>query len=416
MTSEHKPQNDLFDNHLGLYKTSRFLFSSVKFFIILSIIITILSIFGNFIFDFLKEIKPGQIETEFAKYTDISSWIFKPSTYAFHFGNLRMLLSKFKINEIIYITSQLSILSYLVSIVLRHHFREQQPLLDDFKAYYFKKDIIESLELPSGLERFSEKKDGKKISRQEEEFYENLRLLTVNIRTIAQRVDDKVYQYYVVEWRQPKKVKQQELVSSKLKNFGFVLTNKSKGEVTFGDLQLDMKNDKYIFKGNREVESLTAKRQKVNIKSANNDEVEESIKDGDNEWSFPLSIFNDNTAKIDKRRKQAEEFAEEHKKDIISYFNSDKFGAGLESTFVGNSSIQYKFNIPFSTKMPQNIETLSKKISDVTGVAGIQVNLRAGKLTITIPLPEGKEIPIDVKQMIVKTYKEERSGHAKLTK
>ncbi|HDY9569575.1 TPA: hypothetical protein RRN36_002506 [Staphylococcus argenteus] len=321
------------------------------------------------------------------------------------------------LSVIIWILIVIAIL-YVGTIILRHHYREQAPFINDMQSKILK--VKMRFALGAGWNNIYDE-DEKRIRKVEVAVRRRIRRMRVHIHTKKHAGESVPTKQYVVSIRIPSNDDVINLLNRKIKNMPDRLRKQSNG-VIFGDREEATDGKWYNFKGSKEAKNKEALLVKLDRKKAKKVKKEEKKAAGTDtftkrpeiEYTFPLDLFVDKTDDIKKATKAAHDFAERKQREIANYLTSTEKSATHQLTEVGSSSVLYKYRVAFSRNQTSDkaAQAIEDGLSDALGVEGILVSGGASILTITLPLKEGEEddgtlkynynIPIDVKNMIQK--------------
>lgn len=297
-------------------------------------------------------------------------------------------------NMMVWIVGSLFIL-YVITIFIRRHNGEHAPHVNDAEARRLKRRIIRSLR----ANKRTKYDEDKQVRMTENSARFKLRHMRVEIHTLLEQGQMKPNKNYLVRIKRHQTDDVNNLILKKIKNLDSILTSLTRG-VSFGQQETSSDRRFYVFKSSIEVErkeALLVKLRRFRKKRGKGSESESS------EYSFPLTLFNDMSEKIETQKAGAEDFGERRAKDVRNYLASIDVQAELIKTFVGNTSVQQTFKLQF-TKSPPNPETIAEGLDNALGTSGILAKLDSGNINITIPLPPDNAIPIDVKSMIEEVY------------
>ncbi|HDA2604493.1 TPA: DNA translocase FtsK [Staphylococcus aureus] len=305
------------------------------------------------------------------------------------------------------------VILYLGTIILRHHYREQAPFLNDMEAKWLKLKMRFAL----GASKDSMYDEDKKFKRKVElAARRRLRWMRVYIHTKKQQGEAVPTKEYEVKIMQPSNEEVDNVLKRKIRNMPIRLRKQS-GGVTFGDMETTTDGKWYRYRGSKEAKLKEARSiKKARIYKENKQtpqKSEEKLVQGLNfEPVFPLDLFTDRSGSIKEKTEKANEFAVQMQQKITDFLTSTEKRVTHQNTHVGNTSIMYKYKVAFSKSSSSDKQSkiIEDGLSDVLEVEGIIVQGGSGYLRITLPLKEGEDdnvkydytIPIDVKTMIEK--------------
>lgn len=308
------------------------------------------------------------------------------------------------------------VISYLTTILLRHHYREQAPFLNDMEAKWLKAKMPYAL----GSKKKNKKNDGKKEIREDEkQAREYVRKMKVYINTRKNENEAVPTKEYFVLIKTPSNDDIDDIVTKKIKNMPKRLRQQT-GGVIFGDMERTENGKGYYYKGSKEAkekEARSVRKEKVRKNSKNNSgdkQVEKASTKRVYNPTFPLSLFVDKSEAIANAEETANNFAENTEKKIASFFSTNEYNASHQKTEVGNSSVLYRYSVAYSKNRTSEdmAPRIQKELSDALEIKGVLVSGAASIITITVPLKEGDKkhgnlkfdytVPIDVANMIGK--------------
>lgn len=307
------------------------------------------------------------------------------------------------------------VILYLATILLRHHYREQAPFLNDLEAKWLKAKMPYAL----GSRKKTKKIDDKKVIREDEkQARKHVRKMKVHINTRKNENEAVPTKEYFVLIKTPSNDDIDNILAKKIKNMPKRLRQQT-GGVIFGEMERTEDEKGYYYRGSKEAkikEARSVKKNKTNKSKKQSINTDVSNKGNTNELgyepTFPLDLFVDRSEEIKNAIKDAHDFAENMERKISSFLTSTEKSATHKLTQVGKSSVLYQYRIAFSKNQTSEkaAQYIEDGLSDALSVEGILVSGGASLITITLPLKEGEEddgtlkynynIPIDVKEMI----------------
>lgn len=397
-------------------KASRFFGRASKFFMIVSLIIVAIHYLSVGIVwvvqklsEMLNKMNINNIDSEL----DPLGFTKMLSGYPYWVNNVSRFFLKLHLFDLL--TISVSIMGaffvyWILTLILRHHYGEQAPFLDDRESKKMKKEIIEALDVNfDGNEIVNDtetKKKKRRITKTEDLINSAIKSADVQIHTRVDPRDSRAYKEYKIKVPQPKSTKVRGGVLNLIKDLDAVLTGITGGEVAFGKMENEVSRENFIFRGNIEVERKIAK--SVKRKQEQEEKQQSKQTNKKTEWAFPLELYENRTEKIASQTQLATSFAEEQKNSVDVIIIGSDIQATMESMFVGNTSVQYVYKTAWDRKTTSKVANLEEVMESMLKIRGIQVSLNAGELEITIPLPNDENrnytIPIDVRTMIEKAY------------
>lgn len=355
-----------------------------------------------------------------------------PEKFEAFLGKLRLL----EVCKAGWVLVTVLIILYLATIALRHYFQEINPFKNDSEARGIKAYALSALafdydpnEREESLWDLDDKKRQKKRKTQlEKDARSVVKRMIVHVHSRYDTRSKKVQKEYVIRIDQPRNVKIRGRVINEISGLPNVLQNAVQGTVGFGDMQVEADGKYFKFEGqkiirNREPAKETEKKKlplksikinlpKLDISKFKSRPVKKMRGDKSKEikgYTYPLSLFKDQTKQIKIQTEKASEFAATSLKKIEQQLSTLEIGATLnEEPFISNTRIRYVFDVPLKTNY--NFGDLETNLANALKVDSIQIEQSAGELEILVPLPYSKAkkidytIPIDVKTMIEKVF------------
>ena len=282
---------------------------------------------------------------------------------------------------------------YVLSILLRHHKHEMAPFKNDRESKRLKRRIIRNI----GAERKTAiDEENKEIKNLERIARFRLRLMRVEIHTRYEKGSAKplkTYQVRIGRIRNNDEVNQRML--KKIKNLHESLSSLT--NVSFGAMSDSNEQRYYTFNASKEISNV---KESIFVKWRKRKLSKGSGSDTGSEYAFPLTLFVDNSDKIESKRESAEEHAEQLQESVRIYLLSEKVQVNTSDVFTGNTSVQLTYALPSYMSSLPNLESLQTGLDASLNIQGTLVTLRGSSLSVVVPLPEDLVIPIDVKSMI----------------
>jgi len=286
---------------------------------------------------------------------------------------------------------------YWFTLMMRHHNGEMAPFFNDLESIRLKQKVIK--ETGSKVKNKSDEKDHK-INKLEKLARKNIRKKTkVQIYTMHDEGQIKPVKTYKITIKVPKGKDVKNKVDSKIKDLHISLSEQT-GGVGFDQEKKSTDKRYHVFEGSQEVERKVARSlkkehtSKENEKTINNDDI-----DIENEGNYPLSLIGDRSTDIERDRAKAQVYADELVKRISTYFSTYDMPSEFKHNNVGNSSIEYVYSKRFS-KQTKAENQIAKDLSDELRSSGVKVTSRAGKIKVTVPLPQEYRVAIDERDLI----------------
>lgn len=300
-------------------------------------------------------------------------------------------------------------IAYTVTIIMRHHYGEMAPFLNDSESRKVKRKIIRKIDV-GYINRSNKEKNKQKssLSKFEKKVRRHIRRkLKVRIHTYIPEDSPVAVKHYHIRIRRGKTTPITEQVTKRIKDLHTELTDIT-GSVKF-DQQKSSENFRYfIFEGSKEkafkeAKSVVKQREATDdindTTNDNSEDVEDSI------LQFPLSIFEDNSGEIEAQEAAAQKFAESKIAKISTYFSSINMSVEYLKCNVGKTSVEYVYTNRFGNST-RSENSLQQELSVELADNSIIVTLESKYIKINLPLPEGKRVQIDTR----KTFKENLSN------
>ena len=303
---------------------------------------------------------------------------------------------------------------YIATIILRHHYREQAPFLNDMESKLLKIKLVHALGARN--ENMYDEEE-KRIRKVEKAARRRIRYMRVHIHVRKEQGEAVPTKQYQVNIIQPRNQRVDDTLMRMLKNMTQNLRRATNG-VTFGDMEKTRDGKWYRFRGSEEAKAKVArsvKKQQKNQAKANNSNETSEAKGKQKpkfEPTYPLDLYVDRSGSIEEKTKEAKAFAERMQQRITDFLTSTEKSVTHQNTHVGNTSVMYKYRVAFSKNQSSDKQSkaIEDGLSDALEVDGIIVQGGSGYIRITLPLKEGEDdevkydynIPIDVKTMIEK--------------
>lgn len=284
-------------------------------------------------------------------------------------------------------------LFYGFTILYRHRLGEMSPFSDDLEARTFKRRIVKNI---GATRRTAIDEENREIKRLESIARFRLRWMRVEIHTSYQKGSVKpVKSYYIRISRVRNNDEVNQRVLKKIKNLDESLS--SIKDVSFGAMATSSNRRYYTFQADKQINKV---KESIFVKWRRRKARKATGSDTGSEYAFPLTLFTDNSGKIEEKREKAEEKTEEYQESVRIYLLSEKVQVNTSDAFTGNTSVELQYSLPsYITGLP-NLESLQSGLDASLNIQGTLVTLRGSKLNVIVPLPDDCVIPIDVKSMI----------------
>lgn len=290
-----------------------------------------------------------------------------------------------------------SIVVYVVALVLRWRSFERNCVSNDFEARKLKKKIVKSLGLQKQIDAINKKYTSSNNSSTKEKSYEDkakldalndVKNMQVYINTRQSIDSNDIEKRCQIIMKAPLQQKEYECMQTLLKDFDKIATKLVGGKFSFGAqiISADRKTISYFdvmvvpdkFDYAAEIEELTPK-------------VEEDIP---SEYTFPLSLFTDHTAAIEKAKKSSKRWSDVTLLAMDDLLSTLNISAKRIEENVGARNMQIIYEVAFQ---PQEsaLQSLEKQIDRRFDTYGTTISMTGNKLTLVIGLPVKYQSPID---------------------
>ncbi|MCG7340169.1 hypothetical protein MHZ36_12805 [Staphylococcus sp. ACRSN] len=311
------------------------------------------------------------------------------------------------------------IVAYIITMVMRHHYGEMAPLLNDSQSRKVKRKIIRKIDV-GYINRSNKEKNKQKatLSKFEKKVRRHIRRkLKVRIHTFIPEGSPVAVKHYNIRIRRGKTTTITEQITKKIKDLHTELTDIT-DNVKF-DAQKFSENFRYfIFEGRQEKELKEAKsviKQREEINNSPSQNVSSDDNDVNNGYNYPLDILSENPKTIAKQTKKAEKFADKNQGKVDVLLASMGMQVEAKKPRIFNSAIEYIYGTRF-TQASKSLDEIGKALEQELSVKDIKVDKQADNMIINIPLPQDDRIPIDGGKLIERAFSEgiENPTHAVL--
>lgn len=295
----------------------------------------------------------------------------------------------------------ISVLAYWFTMVMRMHYGEEEPFRDDAFARRLKKTYVN--ELVKIKPTFSEQINGQETKTEAEEYErrakEIIRAMKVEVHTRKEVGGRNFYRKGEIVIEKPKDV---QLVAQMKKYIDPMIEHlqvASGGQMTFRFL-LDAKQTKYMFRSTPKdvsdvYEAIIEKHRKRREKLEG---VEEGEKEIPSQYVFPLDIIKLRNSNDEERLEKIKSWGESIALQVETSLTTRSTYVELNHKELGTASLALMYQIGDFTKQTSN-HTLEEELSRFLDIEGIMVDIRAGKMTITIPVPKELQLSMDMSRV-----------------
>lgn len=295
---------------------------------------------------------------------------------------------------------------YMLLILLRHRNGEHAPFLNDLEARRLKRKMINNVGAKRKAitdENYSNSKGGnkKQLPKKERLARRRIRASKIEIHTFYKPGIPKPLKTYQVWFKRIKNKEINKVMLKKIEDLEdelSVQTDASFSAIEQIGYHYSYRADKQLEK---DKESFIVKMRKRQM--AKEEEIEEADEDAV-QFSYPLTLFADNTEKIESQKVKAEAYAEQLRESISIHLTSKNISTEKDEYFTENTAVELHYKLPANLKKMPDVSNLETSINTLMDVEGTSVQLRGRKIIIIIPLPKTYQIPIDVKSMMEEIY------------
>lgn len=296
----------------------------------------------------------------------------------------------------------ISIAVYLFSLIRRNQSFERNVIANDRIARITKMLLVDSLSIDDKLLeiRRSNSGDGKGSKpmslkdKVEKESLIALKKMKVFVNTRENLEGGEIRQQYRIVIELPTRIDSRESVikmTEQLENAGTTVLN---GEVKFGGGVISDDRKFLIFRAWLRVDNKFDHSQEV---------VKQYVERDDLDTVFPLSLFVDNQEKIKSIQSKAFQWGKRTASSLDAFVTTKKVQATRKSIIVGATSVLYTYELAQGTELPQ-IDKLGEVLDSVYRTKGSMVQLSAGDILISLPLPKEFVTPIDTATMFIEAF------------
>ena len=281
--------------------------------------------------------------------------------YEYHVGNFIDGLHLASLAVLVLEGAGIFLLAYAITLMFRHHYGEQRPFFDDMESRQLKRDALKGLDVNYDANKIvnddeAEKGRKRRVTQLEDDVKSTLKQMKVEVHTRRDLATSTDLREYVI----------------KISGKAFVY----KSSV---DVQKVMKQSPKKKKDKKVVKPKTK-----------------------TEYVYPLSLYNDNLSKIEGQTLKANEYAKNQLKAVEVYFTSENVPVNTKETNVGNTSVEYVFEIVRARKF--SLGSMAENLETYLDITGVLVRLSGSSIVVTVPMPDEYVIPIDVPTMISSVF------------
>ena len=287
---------------------------------------------------------------------------------------------------------------YIINIVRRQRNYERSVIKNDLKAFYLKRKILGSKNAKSVLR-------DKKRALQKKKEGDNRLTIEDKIPVLVQKefmkmivminsresLDSKGYvdtQYRII-FNTPHDNDIAEKLDKEIEGINVLASRLVKAKVKFGK---KFDSDDYSFVVFR---AWDQQKDKYLREDDQSDEEQEEIT---YEYSYPLSMLNDQQDKIDKKREIADQWTKRNISTIKAFLSTSKIDCSFKRYEVGNSMASYIFVMADDVSLP-HFDKLGDTLDNMMKRKGSAVALEEGNLIVSVPLVDEAKIPLNVPTM-----------------
>ena len=211
----------------------------------------------------------------------------------------------------------------------------------------------------------------------------------VNVNTRQDTLGDDIEKHYAVIFKSPDSVEADASLAKKLDGVEYVVTRILKGEVSMGAMIESRDRSMRKFTGSVVVDDKYAVTETVDTSDT---------KKEDYEHGFPLDLLIDHTDEINTKKDQALRWATQTAGAIDSLLSTSKTQANRQKVDVGSSSALFIYDMSTAIDI-KNMDSMAETFNNAFKTKGSTISIDAGRILITIPLPDKFKLPIDVPSM-----------------
>ena len=211
----------------------------------------------------------------------------------------------------------------------------------------------------------------------------------VNVNTRQDTLGDDIEKHYAVIFKSPDSVEADASLAKKLDGVEYVVTRILKGEVSMGAMIESRDRSMRKFTGSVVVDDKYAVTETVDTSSKKTEEYEHG---------FPLDLLIDHTDEINTKKDQALRWATQTAGAIDSLLSTSKTQANRQKVDVGSSSALFIYDMSTAIDI-KNMDSMAETFNNAFKTKGSTISIDAGRILITIPLPDKFKLPIDVPSM-----------------
>ena len=211
----------------------------------------------------------------------------------------------------------------------------------------------------------------------------------VNVNTRQDTLGDDIEKHYSVMFKSPDSVEADSSLAKKIEGVEYVVTRILKGEVSIGAMIESRDRSMRKFTGSVVVDDKYAVTEVTDTSSKKKQEYEHA---------FPLDLLIDHTDEINTKKDQALRWATQTASAIDSLLSTSKTQANRQKVDVGSSSALFIYDMSTAIDI-KNMDSMAETFNNAFKTKGSTISIDAGRILITIPLPDKFKLPIDVPSM-----------------
>lgn len=300
------------------------------------------------------------------------------------------------------------IVVYLLTMLMRMHYGEEQPFKDDKLARQIKYSfVVEQLNLKQSLiDMLSSEQTNNNSKNDLQRKGENvLKHMKVEVHTRKENRGSRFYRMGVVTFEKPTDHALDKEVQRQLSEGVELLQRASNSELIFRQLN-DAKQNAYFFKSvpvdlTNEYEAIIEKHQKLRNKVLGIKENEEEIKKS--QYTFPLAMIKLENNNDDEKLELIERWARDKEAEIESLLVTCSTFVQKQSSEVGTASLSLVYMIG-DFKKATSAHQLSDQLSNFLGIQSITVTIEAGRMTISVPIPMSMRLSMNMERIFQEAF------------
>lgn len=279
---------------------------------------------------------------------------------------------------------------------------ERNVFSSDYRSYHLKRRLVEALRIARQVS------DQQETNRKEKENSDNSKVsldnldklaalksfskieLYVNVRQSLD--DDRLLRYYYVVIPMPDSTGAREHLRQLASDVGKTTNRLDKSELRFGDFLESDDTTIVYFQDAYEIENKYKR------------EVVVEQQEAKSVFSFPLALFVNRESEIAAVKLSATRWAEQQARVLDNFFNTKKLVSRRLDLTVAATTVTVTYERSLDMSNVGNIDSMSSAIDTFFNLVGTNIILEGNRVFVTLPLPAGKTLPIDVPTMFRQVF------------